>query len=424
MHFFDVVIIGGGPAGTGILLNALKEEKSKRIFDKNIALIEKSSDLIKGNITSYKVNSDTFADVFLECLDGATHEYINIKSLQPEILNLQNHKGNSIPLYRLNDFYNKLGVLLKESLTLREKCSFYLNTCVERVSCRENGTFEIFFENQNRSIAAKKIIIATGGKPRDVEGKPVNFAAKISLDEYKNKYVHADLILKDGIPDKYKTELKRNSKVVILGGSHSAFSVAHSLLNSKDEFDFEQGDIKIWCKSLPKIFFPSEQDAITSGYTDFSKNDFCPVTNKLYRLAGLRMDGRGLYMQMLGLGNSNIERRVLLNIFNGKEDELLKDLNQASLIILAYGYVLNMIPFSDKTGNQIKFFGEKTNCWVNQNCEMLDADENPIPNLFANGLATGFIPTGNLGGEPSFTGQTNGIWYYQNAIAAEIISNL
>nr|MBP9069916.1 hypothetical protein [Bacteroidia bacterium] len=72
----------------------------------------------------------------------------------------------------------------------------------------------------------------------------------------------------------------------------------------------------------------------------------------------------------------------------------------------------------------ILFKGEKTGHWVNDNCELLDEDGSVISNVYATGLATGFIPSGELGGEPSFQGQTNGIWYYQNAIADRIISRL
>jgi hypothetical protein len=40
------------------------------------------------------------------------------------------------------------------------------------------------------------------------------------------------------------------------------------------------------------------------------------------------------------------------------------------------------------------------------------------------GLAAGFIPSGALGGEPSFRGQTNGIWLWQNGVGAMIFAAL
>ncbi|MBK7668363.1 MAG: hypothetical protein IPJ32_14105 [Sphingobacteriaceae bacterium] len=53
---------------------------------------------------------------------------------------------------------------------------------------------------------------------------------------------------------------------------------------------------------------------------------------------------------------------------------------------------------------------------------MLDADENVIENVFGVGLASGFVPSGKLGGEKNFRGQTNGYWLYQNGVG-EIIAD-
>ena len=83
-----------------------------------------------------------------------------------------------------------------------------------------------------------------------------------------------------------------------------------------------------------------------------------------------------------------------------------------------------MFPIYASSGERIELAGETTKHWVNEQCEVLDRKGNVVPNLYASGLATGFIPRGELGGELSFTGQTNGLWYYQNAIAERIIRNL
>ncbi len=420
---YETIIIGGGPAGTGLLLKALKDGNNN-FFEKRIALIEKSSQLIKGNITQYKVNSDTFSDVFLECLEGSTHEFINVNELKNEIDTINLFKGQSIPLEKLDTYYNKLGALLKEHLESHEKCTFFMNSSVTKVIRKDNGTYQVLMAGQNQSINSKNVIIATGGMPLHINTESTLFDGTIALHNFSANSLHSDSILKYGIPENQLIKLKKKSKIVILGGSHSAFSVAHLLLTSKEQYNFESGDIKIWCNSLPKIYFPTREDAIAHGYFEFTENDFCPVTKKLYRLAGLRMDGRELYMKMLGLNGTDMEKCVDLKTYTDQQTELEMDLNEATLIILANGYKLNIFPFYTEKNNLIKFEGEETNHWVNQNCEMLDDLGEIIPNLFATGLATGFIPKGELGGEPSFDGQTNGIWYYQNAIAERIINNL
>lgn len=420
---FETLIIGGGPAGTGLLLKTLKDGYTNSIFDKRLALIEKSPYLIKGSITQYNINSDTFSDVFLECLEGSTGTFINTREMKQEIEAIKEFKGNAIPLANLDNYYTKFGILLKEHLESTGKCEFFMNSAVTKVKLAGNGRFLVFMDGKKRPVTSKRLIIATGGKPNQSPRTNL-FNTTFLLEKISDKSIHSDLLLKSGIPGTLKDRLKANPKVVILGGSHSAFSAAHLLLNSKGDYDFGLGDVKIWCRSLPKIYFPTREDAIEKGYSDFTDDDFCPVTKKLYRLAGLRMDGRSLYMNMLGLGNTEPEKRVSLNLYDRDHSALENDLKAASLIIVAFGYKLNLFPFYKATDTPIAFKGDETGHWVNEKCEMLDATGTVIPNLYASGLATGFIPTGKLGGEPSFEGQTNGIWYYQNAIADEIISHL
>lgn len=421
---YDTVIIGGGPAGTGLLLKALKDGSGNTFLSGHIALVERSSRLIKGNITGYQVNSDTFSDVFLECLEGCTGNFINLNELHSETDEIKTYQGRSIPLQKLDPYFNRLGELLKESLTAAKKCEFFMNTVVSKITRKQNGTYEVFMTGETASLIARQIIIATGGTPKTINSKESVFVNGISPGQYKQKIIHSDTLLRSGLPKSMETALIQKPKVVILGGSHSAFSTAHFLLQQAGLYSFDSSDIKIWCKTLPKIYFNNREDAELCGYSDFTDEDICPVTKKLYRLAGLRMDGRALYMQMLGLGHTKKETRVQLNLFANKENELKEDLDNATLIISALGYRLNIVPIFDEEGKEIRLKGEETGHWVNDNCELLDENGSLVPNIFASGLATGFIPNGDLGGEPSFQGQTNGIWYYQNAIAGRIMRNL
>lgn len=421
---YDTVIVGGGPAGTGLLLKTIKDGNKSTFFDRRIALIEKSSQLIKGNLTQYNVNSDTLSNVFLECLEGSTAEFIETEKLKNEIDFIKSYNGKSIPLNKLDSYYSKLGNLLQASLESANKCNFIMNTTVNKVVQKQNGSYEVFMSDKKEPITTKQIIIATGGAAQTITSNNTLFANSISLLSYQNKSILSDTLLKSGLPENLSNELKKKRKVVILGGSHSALSAAHVLLNSNNSFEYDDGDIQIWTTSLPKVYFDNKEAAEMHGYNDFNDDDFCPITKKLYRLAGLRMDGRDLYMKMLGLNNLTKENRVIINLFKNRVAEIEEALKNAAVIVVAFGYKLNIFPFFDKDGVEIKFLGEQTNHWVSDDCELLDINGNVIKQVFASGLATGFIPKGDLGGEPSFNGQTNGIWYYQNATAERIINNL
>jgi NADH dehydrogenase FAD-containing subunit len=263
---FDTVIIGGGPAGTGLLLKALKDgAENKFMQQQRIALFEKSSHLIKGNLTNYKVNSDTFSDVFLECLDGEMSQSIELETLKKEVEYIRNFKGKAIPLEELNHFFEKLGALLEQKLNQDPRFGLFMNTTVTRVVKLNTGSFKVFY-NDNW-IETKKIVLAAGAAPVSISGS--SFAGKILLDPFLNKSIHSDDLIRGRIPTVLKSKLPARPKVVILGGSHSAFSAAHFLLNNS-QVNFDESSIKIWCKTKPKIYFPDTADALMHGYFDFN----------------------------------------------------------------------------------------------------------------------------------------------------------
>ena len=55
---------------------------------------------------------------------------------------------------------------------------------------------------------------------------------------------------------------------------------------------------------------------------------------------------------------------------------------------------------------------------------VLDAQDRPISGAFGIGLAAGFVPWGDMGGEPSFRGQANGLWQWQNPVGQMIIEQV
>jgi hypothetical protein len=47
-----------------------------------------------------------------------------------------------------------------------------------------------------------------------------------------------------------------------------------------------------------------------------------------------------------------------------------------------------------------------------------------VPGVYAMGLAAGFVPHGELGGEASFSGQANGLWLWQNGVGSRIVDQI
>lgn len=420
---FGVIIIGGGPAGTGPLLKALKDGSFAGLQEEGIAVIEDSPGLLYGSLTSYKINSDTVLDAFLECLDGSFSQYIDPSQFAEEIDYVRGYKGRSIQLRSLHSYFTRLGESLAKLLD-HPRCRVFLNKRAERVVKKADGSFEVYLEGSDEPLLTRKLIMATGGKPVSGKNEEACYAEKVALGAYRQKTLHSDEIINGSADDFLTAQLQQKAEVVILGGSHSAFSSACYLLEQMRETGFSPGAIRIYGKALPKIFFATREEAQQNNYSDFTDDDFCPVTKRLYRLAGLRMDGRALYMRMLGMLPGETENRVEFRLYEDDAEELEAALENAGLVIRAFGYTFNAVPLYDENGKRIPFLGETTGRWVNRSCQLLDSENRQIPGLYGIGLASGFIPSGELGGESSFSGQTNGIWYYQNVLGDIILQQI
>ena len=61
---------------------------------------------------------------------------------------------------------------------------------------------------------------------------------------------------------------------------------------------------------------------------------------------------------------------------------------------------------------------------VDRHCRVLAADGSVVPGAFGIGLAAGFVPWGALGGEPSFRGNANGLWLWQNDVGQMIVDQV
>jgi len=141
----------------------------------------------------------------------------------------------------------------------------------------------------------------------------------------------------------------------------------------------------------------------------------------------MRFDGRALLMDLLGIDGGS-EPRAELQRLDSVEGELDEILAEADLIVPAFGYRPRAVPMFAENGQPIRLRGcESKGALVDDDCRVVELSANgerPLSNVFGIGLASGFIPSGDLGGEPSFRGQTNGFWLYQNDVGQIVLSRL
>ena len=80
---------------------------------------------------------------------------------------------------------------------------------------------------------------------------------------------------------------------------------SHSpLLNRMPGVTFGPGGVTIMHRRELRIFYPSVEAALAEGYTEFGPDDICPVSGRVFRLSGFRLDSRELIMRARGIGGA------------------------------------------------------------------------------------------------------------------------
>jgi len=410
-----------------------------KLLDTGICIVDRSATMGHGSIGQYIINSDTYCDTFLECLQRADDPVVQTIAASAAKKQMDSYRGGAVPLRVVGAFMGEVGSALRQAVDAHPTSQFIPQVQARSIRRLPDGRFEVELldlseasKDSTFTIRADHVVMAMGASQSVEQTLRSPIVPGLTLAErFAHKAILTNTVLAGTGPTEIEQRLqsKTRPKVVIIGASHSSTSSAWVLLN-KVNIPFGEGDITILHREPFRIFYPSREAALAEGYTDFTDDDFCPITNRLYRLAGLRFDSRQLLRQIWGIGDALPERRVRLipldrtGQHNSVDVEAL--LEEADLIIPAFGYRPNTLPLLDVDGDPIELLaaGEGAPPLVDTACRVLDSSGMPVPNLFGIGLASGFKLTGKLGGEPSFRGQTNGLWLYQNGVGEIILDRM
>jgi hypothetical protein len=153
----------------------------------------------------------------------------------------------------------------------------------------------------------------------------------------------------------------------------------------------------------------------------------CPVSGFVYRLAGFRLESRDLVLRALAIGGRVPDPRLALFRLDQHDADAARALIAgADLVIGATGYRPRALPLFDASGAPIALScdGDMPGPMVDRHCRVLAADGSVVEGAFGIGLAAGFVPWGALGGEPSFRGNANGLWLWQNDVGRMIVDQV
>ncbi len=421
-----VAFLGGGPGGSGPLYAAIKRGDAGSLLESGARWIESGPGFGSGTIGSYKIASDTQADVLLECLPKEATDMLGDVIDTDEKRLIDRYLGGPLPLEAASRFLARTGESARRLVDRAPKSSIESGVRVTAVHVEDDG-FRIHCrsEVEELEIRSHALVSALGGTSSKDEAldaqlpdgrtvKSLGLRSVVTTDElFRHDMGHYADVLPKGRP----------AKIAVLGGSHSAYATAVKILN---ELGSENVRIQVLCRRLPKLFYPTLEQARAEGYTRATAEDVCPVTKRVFRLAGLRLAARALVQRVWGLGDAVRETSVAIDHLSDHEPSFAGEvMRNADLCVLALGYRARTVDFFHQ-GERLLLLTQTDpkKPLVDSMCRLLLADGTPLPRAFGLGLASGFVPHGTMGGEPSFDGQTNGLWLYQNDVGARVLDQV
>ncbi len=429
-RLFGLVIVGGGPAGLAPLLAAHGTGDLEALLAEGVAVVERSSTLGAGLIGGYAINSDSSGRTFVDCLQGNANELTRLAD-NPLVQHLHALGDGPASLRDAGGFLHLVGDAIGRMMRRRPSCAVLTNHVavaaqqsagVWRVQVRDIGS------DEERTLLARHVVLATGAH-QPPERLALEKVAGVSLvQRCAGRLLQSGEVLIAGGFERVATLLasRDNPRVAVVGGSTSAAAVARALLHGTPRIPFKAASVTLLHRRELRIYYPDVQTALAEGYTDWTEHDICPISGRLYRFAGFRLESRELVMQALGVGGRSPEPRLQLHRLRPVDPEALRIIDEADLVVAAIGYRPHGLPLRDVDGLPIDLLantGPQTPL-VDGECRIVDKHGVPIPGLFGIGLAAGFVPRGALGGEPSFRGQANGLWLWQHDVGSLIVDGI
>jgi hypothetical protein len=423
-------LVGGGPAGVAFLISASKNGKLRALAASGLAVVERSACLGAGELPGYAITSDSTAETFLSAVKDNPEPTIAALIDHPAAREIARYVGKlGVPLYRTGPFLEAMGQRAGAVVT---EAGGDVLTRHEVLHSRRTAAG--LWETRIRDLAtgtetellSQNIVVATGGYQSPTDIAAANVAGTPLGTQVGERLMLCDDMLRTGGMDRLRARIAgvRAPRIAIVGASTSA--IASAVLLLKSDISFGAESLTLLHREELRPWYPSAEAAHADGFTDFGPDDICPLSGFVYRLAGFRLEARELVLRMLRIGGRTPDPRVLLHQLGSDDEEAMRLLGEADVVVAALGYRPHALPLLDAAGNRVALAAHAPGRprLADQLCRVIDAQGHPLSGAYGIGLAAGFVPEGRLGGEKSFKGKANGLWQWQNDVGQLIVDQL
>ncbi|RJQ71553.1 hypothetical protein D5S17_27510 [Pseudonocardiaceae bacterium YIM PH 21723] len=403
---YEYLFCGAGPAGLGPIIAAARLGRLEYLLDKGIILADPAGPG-GGGMPHYRISANSLGGAFLECLDDLQNPVFTAVREHPETRRLRELSAEHPPLPLVGRFLDRLGAAIGELVAAHPRCAV-LRAPVERIRLTEDGLVDA--QVGGEQVRARRAVLALGGRPMDgyrrAEVRP-----GLSLAAHQHKVCHAEALIDDrqAPPAELLAAIRDTGRVVVLGGSHSAWAAAGLLLSDGHQ-------VTLIHRTPVQLYYPSAEQAHAEGYPFDPVADICSMSGRVNRYGGLRGAARDLAIRTLRDGGP-----IRLLQAGGPANEALAE---AGAIVAATGYQAILPPIEYPDGGELLPALSETGTVVTGTGHLVDSRGTAHPRLIAFGLGAGLAVAPEIGGEPSFTRRAVGIWLYHHDIGRTILDEL
>ncbi|MDE1163965.1 MAG: pyridine nucleotide-disulfide oxidoreductase [Pseudomonas sp.] len=425
------VLGGAGPAGMGMLFNALKTGAIHDLARRGLIIVDASPTPGLGRLGDYQITANSVGDVFLDCLRSPEMAEV-FAPLQASAAywNIRNQAQEAPLLSEVGELLIEASNLVFEHILRLKGVQLWSSTTITEVVSDGDG-YQVWVEHENSRLAihCQSLVLNLGGHQ-----DPQHLLDALAMQGLQLPAPHsihsADRLLRmspKALRAYFADTLQAGGKFTVVGGSHSAFSMLENVARALENVGLDE--VTLIHRSPIRLFYESAEQAMANGYAFDPVNDVCPVSGRVNRSGGLRYRALAVGREVLErgfVGDTKVRARRFQS--DGADPVQHAGASQAlaesSVVIQCTGYqaVLPPMRFADGAAITLK-----------KVTGGLDSDPSGCPcdlsgkrlhglHLFGLGSGLGVDPL--LGSEPSFAGRIYGVWQFHHDASRVVIESI
>lgn len=422
------VVAGAGPAGMGLLFNALKSGTLPDLAREGLIIVDASATPGTGSLGDYRITANSVGDVFLDCLrDPALRDVFSPLEHSPTYWRIRRQAQNAPQLSDVGELLAEASKLVLDFIVARYGVKLWHSTTVTEV-VKDGEEFVVWVENEGRTrrIRSRTLVLNLGGC-QDPAYLRKGLVEQGLLLPASTRVMSSDLLLRMNavqLREVFASTLAASGRVTVVGGSHSAFSMLENLADALEFAGLKE--VTLVHRSAIRMFYESAALALADGYVFDPAKDVCPVSGRVNRSGGLRYRALDVGREVLARGWVG-KTGVRVHAFQthggvaGAFEQAALALSESSVVVQCTGYQPRLPALSFPDGSPITLREVTGGIDSDLSGCPRDSSGQRLHGLHLFGVGAGLAADERMGSEPSFSGRIYGVWQFHNDASRTVI---